>query len=315
MGGVVVNLLDSFLTGRRSIYYSVRYDDETTNTRLPETVMDFTPQFIQKEEQYELQKQHNEEQFINARAILNTVDFIRFKKNDKFLNFRLNKVGTVSNVTKSDRSKYSVKYDDETEYTIAPQSDMERIPLSVEEQNANERKFSREDIVFYVNERIKGIITYKLQNGNFNIFLDNKNEISVVSSDNLVHIYITDSHDDIVNRGRKRYEINHQITEQSTQEKDDLIQQLQKLRTEKKESENKLEQLNKRLTCPVCMTNNSDMVFGCGHLICSECLPKMAYNGKQCPICRNVSNINPQSIYYKKYLKYKNKYLSLINFK
>ncbi len=74
------------------------------------------------------------------------------------------------------------------------------------------------------------------------------------------------------------------------------------------------EDYNSRLTCPVCMTNKVNTVLmPCGHLICSTCAPRLTTeNGgnNRCPRC-NLGFRTMHNIYYKKYLKYKNKYLAL----
>ncbi|XP_010260803.1 PREDICTED: E3 ubiquitin-protein ligase RGLG2-like [Nelumbo nucifera] len=35
-------------------------------------------------------------------------------------------------------------------------------------------------------------------------------------------------------------------------------------------------------TCPVCLTNEKNLAFGCGHMVCRECGPRVT----NCPICR-----------------------------
>ncbi|KAK4747251.1 hypothetical protein SAY87_026288 [Trapa incisa] len=35
-------------------------------------------------------------------------------------------------------------------------------------------------------------------------------------------------------------------------------------------------------SCPICLTNRKDMAFGCGHMTCRECGPRV----RSCPICR-----------------------------
>jgi len=39
-------------------------------------------------------------------------------------------------------------------------------------------------------------------------------------------------------------------------------------------------------TCPICLTNQMNVAFGCGHRICSECYPNIQRTGK-CPICKD----------------------------
>ncbi|CAB4276913.1 unnamed protein product [Prunus armeniaca] len=36
------------------------------------------------------------------------------------------------------------------------------------------------------------------------------------------------------------------------------------------------------MACPVCLTNNKDLAFGCGHMSCRDCGPRLS----NCPICR-----------------------------
>ncbi|PQM34585.1 E3 ubiquitin-protein ligase RGLG4 [Prunus yedoensis var. nudiflora] len=36
------------------------------------------------------------------------------------------------------------------------------------------------------------------------------------------------------------------------------------------------------MVCPVCLTNNKDLAFGCGHMSCRDCGPRLS----NCPICR-----------------------------
>ncbi|XP_019053698.1 PREDICTED: E3 ubiquitin-protein ligase RGLG2-like [Nelumbo nucifera] len=35
-------------------------------------------------------------------------------------------------------------------------------------------------------------------------------------------------------------------------------------------------------TCPICLTNEKNLAFGCGHMVCTECGPRVT----NCPICR-----------------------------
>jgi hypothetical protein len=61
-----------------------------------------------------------------------------------------------------------------------------------------------------------------------------------------------------------------------------------------------------RMTCPVCFINEKDTRLTCGHLCCGQCASMV----HTCPICRTLIT-SRDKIYYYKYLKYKNKYLSL----
>jgi alpha-tubulin suppressor-like RCC1 family protein len=73
-----------------------------------------------------------------------------------------------------------------------------------------------------------------------------------------------------------------------------------------------------RLTCPVCMTHEKNASLKCGHLLCIDCADKIMRTSGLCPICREESS-GYQKIfyggnnYYKKYIKYKTKYLKLKN--
>ncbi len=66
--------------------------------------------------------------------------------------------------------------------------------------------------------------------------------------------------------------------------------------------------LVRRIECPICFMNESNIVLNCGHIICPTCVEQLPE--KKCPICKQPISSN-QSIYYKKYLKYKNKYAIL----
>jgi hypothetical protein len=65
-----------------------------------------------------------------------------------------------------------------------------------------------------------------------------------------------------------------------------------------------------KLKCPVCLIHEVNTVLiPCGHLICSECVIGIRRTN-ECPKCRQrITNSN--NVYYKKYNKYKNKYLQL----
>jgi len=73
-----------------------------------------------------------------------------------------------------------------------------------------------------------------------------------------------------------------------------------------------------RLLCGICNANTKNVVFNCGHSICSDCNSKLPK--RECPFCRKpITSIGPLYIggngnkndYKQKYLKYKNKYLEL----
>jgi hypothetical protein len=74
--------------------------------------------------------------------------------------------------------------------------------------------------------------------------------------------------------------------------------------------------LFQRIICPVCMNNERNTALGCGHMVCSGCFDiidtgKLAI-GRKCPICKQPIE-SKKSIYFNKYLKYKNKYAMLKN--
>ena len=66
------------------------------------------------------------------------------------------------------------------------------------------------------------------------------------------------------------------------------------------------------LRCPVCQINVKDIRLTCGHLVCGTCAIKISQLNNACPICREPIR-NMDKVYYKKYLKYKNKYVMLRN--
>ncbi len=76
----------------------------------------------------------------------------------------------------------------------------------------------------------------------------------------------------------------------------------------KEEDPEYVTKLLRRIECPICYTNESNIVLNCGHIICPECSKNPLI--VSCPICR-IPITTKQSIYYKKYLKYKNKYAIL----
>ena len=70
--------------------------------------------------------------------------------------------------------------------------------------------------------------------------------------------------------------------------------------------------LASRITCPVCWTNEKKMRLSCGHMLCEVCSEKVIETTNECPLCRKEIE-HSEIVYYKKYLKYKNKYLALRN--
>ncbi len=71
-----------------------------------------------------------------------------------------------------------------------------------------------------------------------------------------------------------------------------------------------------RLKCDICDVNTKNVVFNCGHSICSVCNSQL--QNRECPFCRQpITSTGPLFIggnkndYKQKYLKYKNKYLEL----
>ncbi len=70
-----------------------------------------------------------------------------------------------------------------------------------------------------------------------------------------------------------------------------------------------LENLGRRMRCPVCGFNERDTTLNCEHTLCAECASHPSLT--TCPICR-APITNKKAFYLeKKYLKYKNKYLAL----
>jgi len=67
-----------------------------------------------------------------------------------------------------------------------------------------------------------------------------------------------------------------------------------------------IEKFRKRLECPVCLTNERKIRLDCGHMLCNSCSARV----DKCPECRTPITTR-NTVYYNKYLKYKNKYLSL----
>lgn len=67
-----------------------------------------------------------------------------------------------------------------------------------------------------------------------------------------------------------------------------------------------------RIVCPVCLTNEKKIALSCGHMVCAKCSKQIKDRDNKCPICRKPIE-SRQEVFYKKYLKYKNKYLALKN--
>jgi hypothetical protein len=67
------------------------------------------------------------------------------------------------------------------------------------------------------------------------------------------------------------------------------------------------------LRCPICFVNVKDIKLTCGHMLCKYCANNYrTRNITTCPLCRqDITSMD--KVYYKKYLKYKNKYLQLKN--
>lgn len=61
-----------------------------------------------------------------------------------------------------------------------------------------------------------------------------------------------------------------------------------------------------RMTCPICLTNEKKIKLTCGHMLCKVCSDRV----DKCPECRTPITTR-DTVYYNKYLKYKNKYLAL----
>ncbi|KAK0409416.1 hypothetical protein QR680_004531 [Steinernema hermaphroditum] len=63
------------------------------------------------------------------------------------------------------------------------------------------------------------------------------------------------------------------------------IAQREKLEAELQELEAELEELEEQLTCPICMDELNNVIFGCGHTCCSGCGGKKMLKDL-CPICQ-----------------------------
>lgn len=82
------------------------------------------------------------------------------------------------------------------------------------------------------------------------------------------------------------------------------------------ENPDEILRLAENMKCPVCKSNISNLVFECGHFICSECHNVMIGMGdNNCPMCRRSSVPRPvfMNEFQKKYIKYKQKYFQLKN--
>ena len=73
------------------------------------------------------------------------------------------------------------------------------------------------------------------------------------------------------------------------------------------------ELLENRIACSICGVKEKKIAFSCGHMTCASCSKILETTfGNKCPEC-NEPIENKQVLFYKKYLKYKNKYLALKN--
>ncbi len=93
---------------------------------------------------------------------------------------------------------------------------------------------------------------------------------------------------------------------------------------QEEETNQQLVQYRDRINCPVCLEKAKNIIIKkCGHGLCDSCYSEILRRNKQCPTCREPLNghnseytpfyIGGSNQYYKKYLKYKNKYLQLKN--
>ncbi len=62
------------------------------------------------------------------------------------------------------------------------------------------------------------------------------------------------------------------------------------------------EDLIMRITCPICLTNEVNTMFNCGHSLCSSCAVKFPVN-TPCPKCRKPIQTHIK-MFLNKYLKY-----------
>ncbi|NXJ06694.1 MIB2 ligase, partial [Odontophorus gujanensis] len=51
-----------------------------------------------------------------------------------------------------------------------------------------------------------------------------------------------------------------------------------------KKLQNRIRQLEERITCPICIDDQIKLVFQCGHGSCSDCSTALTV----CPICRQA---------------------------
>jgi hypothetical protein len=62
------------------------------------------------------------------------------------------------------------------------------------------------------------------------------------------------------------------------------------------------EDLVMRITCPICLTNEVNTMFNCGHSLCASCAVKFPVN-TPCPKCRKPIQTHIK-MFLNKYLKY-----------
>ena len=80
--------------------------------------------------------------------------------------------------------------------------------------------------------------------------------------------------------------------------------------------------LSENMQCPICASAVVNLVYMCGHVVCSICYLRLGNNN--CPVCRQESVPHrlllnraneppPLQEHQQKYIKYKQKYLQLKN--
>ena len=69
--------------------------------------------------------------------------------------------------------------------------------------------------------------------------------------------------------------------------------------------------LVRRMRCGVCLDRLNNVTLRCGHMMCHICYDRLVQRNMTCPGCRGPLN-GKIDLYYKKYLKYKSKYINTL---
>jgi WD40 repeat protein len=195
------------------------------------------------------------------------------------------------------------------------------------------------DTVILIWNAISGIRTLKLEDHTKTVnsvqWNNNGTEILSSSSDHTIRIYNSDSGEciSVLNFDTRLLDAKWSFDNKFILSMSDSgIQIWEKINIptnepvelHEEETNQQLVQYRDRINCPVCFVKAKNIIIKkCGHGLCDSCYSEILRHNKKCPICNELLNghnseytpfyIGGSNQYYKKYLKYKNKYLQLKN--